>query len=81
MPSKRFWIIWWAVVLACFVLLVLTPPKGRADPGGVCGSAGCVHFCPDTGGFVSTYSGACPSLRVGPYAPGGLRPNDDDDDD
>ncbi len=33
------------------------------------------QYCPDTGKFVVGYA-PCPSLVVGPYAPGGLQPND-----
>lgn len=50
-----------------------------ADPGycfdqRLCGDLDDVYFCPDTGAVVGAFS-ACPSLVTGPYAPGGLRPN------
>jgi len=39
----------------------------------LCGDPGKVTYCPDTGGFVTAFSGYCPSLVFGPYAPGGLQ--------
>jgi hypothetical protein len=56
-------------------LVVALSHGGDDDDGGVGGGSGQVHYCPDSGAFVSQYSGACPSLRVGPYSPGGLEPN------
>lgn len=41
----------------------------------LCGNLSDVYFCPDTGSVVGAF-GACPSLVTGPYAPGGLRPNE-----
>lgn len=41
----------------------------------LCGDLSDVHYCPDTGDMVGAF-GACPSLVTGPYAPGGLRPNE-----
>lgn len=51
-----------------------------ADPGScfderLCGDLGDVYFCSDTGAVMGAF-GACPSLVTGPYAPGGLRPNE-----
>lgn len=34
------------------------------------------QYCPDTGRFVVGYQ-PCPALVNGPYAPGGLQPNED----
>lgn len=39
------------------------------------GDFGSTYYCPDTGGFVGPF-GACDALVTGPYAPGGLRPNE-----
>lgn len=39
-------------------------------------------YCPDSGSWVGPF-GTCASLNTGPYAPGGLRPNQsiwDDED-
>ncbi len=36
------------------------------------------QYCPDTGGFVVGFE-SCPSLLTGPYAPGGLEPNEGED--
>jgi len=41
----------------------------------LCGDLSDVYFCPGTGRVVGPF-GACPSLVTGPYAPGGLRPNE-----
>lgn len=41
----------------------------------LCGDLSDVYYCPDTGAVVGPF-GACPALVTGPYAPGGLRPND-----
>ncbi|BBX21432.1 hypothetical protein MTER_08430 [Mycolicibacter terrae] len=41
----------------------------------LCGDLGDVYYCPDTGEVVGAF-GACPSLVTGPYAPGGLQPNE-----
>jgi hypothetical protein len=57
------------------VALVVALSHGGDDDGGVGGGSGQVHYCPDSGTFVSRYSGVCPSLHVGPYSPGGLEPN------
>lgn len=53
-----------------------------ADPYGpkcfdqrLCGDLGNVHYCPSTGGMVGPFT-SCPSLVTGPYAPGGLQPNE-----
>ncbi|MEB3034067.1 hypothetical protein [[Mycobacterium] nativiensis] len=51
----------------------------NADPAScfdqrLCGDLSDVYYCPDTGRVVGPF-GACPSLVTGPYAPGGLRPN------
>ncbi|OBK83761.1 hypothetical protein [Mycolicibacter sinensis] len=66
-----------AVVVASFGLGVAAP--AHADPAGcfdqrLCGDLSDVYYCPDTGAVVGAF-GACPSLVTGPYAPGGLRPN------
>lgn len=52
----------------------------NADPAScfdarLCGDLGDVYYCPDTGAVVGAF-GACPSLVTGPYAPGGLQPNE-----
>lgn len=39
------------------------------------GDFGDTSYCPDTGGFVGPFA-ACDALVTGPYAPGGLRPNE-----
>lgn len=39
------------------------------------GDFGSTYYCPDTGGWVGPF-GACDALVTGPYAPGGLRPNE-----
>ena len=39
------------------------------------GDFGDTYYCPDTGGFVGPF-GACDALVTGPYAPGGLSPNE-----
>jgi hypothetical protein len=41
---------------------------------------GQLKFCPETGGWISEFSGSCPSLWNGPYSPGGLQPNGGTDD-
>lgn len=33
------------------------------------------QYCPDTGEFVVGFE-SCPALVTGPYAPGGLQPNE-----
>lgn len=68
----------------CIVAAVILWAAGQAkadpiqpycfDPR-LCGDPGKVTYCPDTGGMMGPY-GACRSLVTGPYAPGGLRPND-----
>ncbi|MEB3019787.1 hypothetical protein [[Mycobacterium] crassicus] len=40
----------------------------------LCGDLSDVYYCPDTGKVVGAFA-PCPSLVTGPYAPGGLRPN------
>lgn len=39
------------------------------------GDFGDTSYCPDTGGFVGPFA-ACDALVTGPYAPGGLSPNE-----
>lgn len=39
---------------------------------------GQVIYCPDTGGFITRFSGSCPSLWVGPYRPGNPSNGGDD---
>lgn len=41
---------------------------------------GSTYYCPDTGGWIGPF-GACDALVTGPYAPGGLRPNQSNWDD
>lgn len=41
----------------------------------LCGDLGDVSYCPDSGKLVGPFA-PCPSLVTGPYAPGGLRPNE-----
>lgn len=62
---------------------VLFCPVASADPlDNYCfdqrlcdGDFGSTFYCPDTGGFVGPF-GACDALVQGPYAPGGLSPNE-----
>lgn len=71
--------------LAC---AVLSAPTALADPiepycfdSRLCGNDfGSRTYCPDSGSWVGPF-GACPSLNTGPYAPGGLRPNESNWDD
>ncbi len=51
-----------------------------ADPAScfderLCGDLSDVYYCPDTGSVVGPFA-PCPSLVTGPYAPGGLQPNE-----
>lgn len=70
------------VLVAVFVYGFLTlaaAPKAHADPD-QCDARyqtclGSLVYCPDTGQFITRFSGSCPSLWVGPYLPGGLQPN------
>ncbi|BBX13762.1 MAG: hypothetical protein WBH51_21935 [Mycolicibacter algericus] len=39
----------------------------------LCGDLSTVYYCPDTGQVVGAFA-PCPSLRTGPYRPGGLQP-------
>ncbi|GAB4621083.1 hypothetical protein MOKP38_46340 [Mycobacterium avium subsp. hominissuis] len=65
------------VAVLGMVVLALSAPA-NADPGEppICNTSldqcqpGQVIYCPDTGGFISRFSGSCPSLWVGPYGPG-----------
>jgi hypothetical protein len=36
-------------------------------------------YCPETGAFITQFSGSCPSLWVGPNLPGNPFRNGDDD--
>lgn len=46
----------------------------RCSDQRLCGDLSDVYYCPDTGKVVGPFA-PCPSLVTGPYAPGGLRPN------
>lgn len=83
---NKIWITlaWATAMLAAF--WALSSPDAHADPyDPACGQqARCSYgppsgpglvYCPDTHGYVNQYSGACPSLWVGGYLPGGLVPN------
>jgi hypothetical protein len=78
-------------VLVAVAVLLSTPPAG-ADPFNppctITPEQSCAHsgtrsgevrYCPDTGGFVGVFTGSCPSLWMGPYAPGNPSYGDDDD--
>ncbi|MCV7260537.1 hypothetical protein [Mycobacterium shimoidei] len=61
-------------------LAALTAAPAAAEPSDcfnpqMCADPGQVIYCPDTGGYVTAFSGSCPSLSVGPYLPGGLSPD------
>lgn len=68
-----------------FSVSIIAAALGMAAPAGadpadcydqrLCGDLGDVYYCPDTGAVVGAF-GACPSLVTGPYAPGGLGPNE-----
>jgi hypothetical protein len=49
-------------------------PPCVIEPGQDCSHngtpRGAVVYCPETGGWISQFSGSCPSLWVGPYLPG-----------
>lgn len=70
-------------VLAALALGLAVPAS--ADPGEppICNTSvdqcqpGQVIYCPDTGGFITRFSGSCPSLWVGPYSPGNPSNGDD----
>lgn len=70
----------WTCIFLALVLWVAG--KANADPMDpycfdqrLCdGDFGSTFYCPDTGGFVGPF-GACDALVTGPYAPGGIRPN------
>lgn len=62
------------------ILGVALAPAVNAGPAGcsdqrLCGDLSDVYYCPDTGAVVGAFD-ACPALVAGPYAPGGLRPNE-----
>lgn len=64
-----------SAVLFCPVPLAGTTPNYCFDQRLCDGDFGSTHYCPDTGGFVSPFEG-CDALVTGPYAPGGLSPNE-----
>lgn len=71
-----------SVLTAIAAVSGLSTPAASADPyepycydQRLCsGDFSDTYYCPDTGGFVGPF-GACDALVTGPYAPGGLRPN------
>lgn len=77
MPKSR--LLFW-LAGACVVAYLGGAPAAHASPSCtmsdplLCQSPSKVYYCPDNGRMVP-WLGACPSLVVGPYAPGGLQPN------
>lgn len=71
-----------AASLTALAYVALAPHSGASPDdctlydSRLCGDWGKVTFCPDTGSYVSVMS-PCPSLITGPYAPGGLEPDDE----
>lgn len=62
-----------ALVIGAAGAAVATP--ALCSDARLCGDdLGDVYYCPDTGKVVGAFA-PCPSLVTGPYAPGGLRPN------
>ena len=71
------------ILTALAPVLFHVAPAASADPldpycydDRLCGDLGSVTYCPDTGQMVGPFA-ACPALVTGPYAPGGLSPNED----
>ncbi|MBS9534747.1 hypothetical protein KIH27_14225 [Mycobacterium sp. M1] len=69
--------------LVALAALLHVAPAASADPlepscfdDRLCGDLGSVSYCPDTGTMVGPFA-ACSGLVTGPYAPGGLSPNED----
>lgn len=75
------WLLRRAVLGICLPAAgVWLPAVAAADPTPNCDARyeACesgVQWCPDTASWVSAFQ-VCPSLVTGPYAPGGLVPND-----